>query len=376
MSDLQVAITAVAAIAVLWVLVSNQRERPRGRSIPPPSATPAEPAVHEAPTVPMEPSLGGDGARGNAGTSGNDGAPGSFVTPDGNGASADGSVATTGLEPHAHPASEVLPVIAAAERLFEPVLPSAIGESIAELSWPSPVAAGPVLHAIRGWRHVGSKPLSFGWRLPDAAAFIAEPPQDRIIGLQVGILLATRSGPMHAMEYTDWNDAMMRLASDHGAQLTIPAMHEVLARAREVDRACAEVDSQLAIALGSDAGLSPVAIDAAAREIGLEVRGESRYAKGPLHHQRFSVFPGDGGMGLVLLLDVPRTAAPVEAFDEMLSAGRALADALSAELTDEAGRLLLPEDIVLIREQLIRQEARILAIGITPGSTLAQRLFL
>ncbi len=364
MSDLQVAITAVAAIAVLWVLVSNQRERPKGRAAPPPSAVPQESAMREEPVAPIEPSLGSDGAVAGDDAPGNDGAPGSAES------------APSGPKPDRQPATEGLPVTTPSERLFEPVLPSAVGESIAELSWASPVAAGPVLHAIRGWRHVGSKPLSFGWRVPDAAALIAEPPRDQILGLQVGILLATRSGPMHAMEYTDWHDAMMRLASDHGAHLTIASMSEVLARAREVDRLCAEVDSQLAIALGSDAGLSPAAIDAAAREIGLEPRGESRYARGPLHHQRFSVFPGDGGMGLVLLLDVPRTASPVAAFDEMLSAGRALADALSADLTDEAGRLLLPEDIVLIREQLVRQEARILALGITPGSTLAQRLFL
>lgn len=364
MSDLQVAITAVAAIAVLWVLVSNRRERPKGRSLPPPPAPSEGPLLRDAPVEGREPSLGGDGLSANQGVPGNEAVSG------------DGSPASDGSEPLSRPADEVLPVIQTSERLFEPLLPSAIGESIAELSWSSPVAAGPVLHAIRGWRHVGSKPLSFGWRLADAAAFTAEPPQDQIVGLQVGILLATRSGPLHAMEYTDWHDAVMRLATDHGAQLTIEPMHEVLTRARTLDRSCADVDAQLAIALGSDAGLSPLAVDAAAREIGLEPRGESRYAKGPLHHQRFSVFPADGGMGLVLLLDVPRTASPVEAFDDMLSTGRALADALSAELTDEAGRLLLPEDIVLIREQLMRQEARILALGITPGSALAQRLFL
>lgn len=350
MTDLQVAITAVAAIAVLWVLVSNQRERPRHR----PSATRADPVVKDAERT--EPVVAADADAGSASPVSD-----ALAGEDGTDAADDALVATAAVS---------------SERLFEPLLPSAIAESIAELSWPAPVAPAPVLQALRGWRHVGTKPLSFGWRVPGREDPVVDPGESHIAGLSVGILLATRSGPLHALEYTDWSEAMRRLAMDVGANLSIAPMQEVLTRARELDRSCADVDGQLAIALSSDAGISPLAMDEAAASLGLESRGESRYAKGSLHHQRFSLFPGDGGMGFTLLLDVPRTARPVEAFEEMLAAGRALAEALCVDLTDDTGRLLLAEDIAVIREQLSRQEARILALGITPGSMLAQRLFL
>ncbi len=263
-----------------------------------------------------------------------------------------------------------------AERIIEGVLPSEISEAIAILEWQLPASVAKLQQELRGWRHVGSKPLAFGWVSRPGEAAQAQPQSQEVFALQVGLLLATRSGPLHAMEYSEWQEQLGRIAGALGARLTVPSMSDVLSKARQVDQRCAEVDAQLTLAVTSVEILSAAKIASAASAAGLEPRGESRFAKGPLHRQRFSVFPGESGVSLILLLDVPRTVAPVEAFREMIATAELLASVLDAQVTDEAGHRLLAQNFEGIAAQVADKEQRLLAMGITPGTPMAQRLFL
>ncbi len=263
-----------------------------------------------------------------------------------------------------------------AERIIEGVLPSEISEAIAILEWQLPASVAKLQQELRGWRHVGSKPLAFGWVSRPGEAAQAQPQSQEVFALQVGLLLATRSGPLHAMEYSEWQEQLGRIAGALGARLTVPSMSDVLSKARQVDQRCAEVDAQLTLAVTSVEILSAAKIASAASAAGLEPRGESRFAKGPLHRQRFSVFPGESGVSLILLLDVPRTVAPVEAFREMIATAERLASVLDAQVTDEAGHRLSAQHIEGIAAQVADKEQRLLAMGITPGTPMAQRLFL
>ena len=312
MTDLQLAIAIGAAVVVLWVLAFNVREWRRIRG----RVAAAAPASDE----PM------------------------FAVP--------------------------------AERLVESITPSAIAEAVATLAWSAPIPVQRVQQELRGWRHVGSKPICVAWRSGASATFDAQPGDEQVTGLQVGVLLATRSGPLHAMEYSEWQDALGRLARSLGAQLDLPTMADVLSKARALDQQCAALDAQLSLALTSMQILSVAAIGAAAHAAGCEARGEGRFAMGPLHHQRFSVFPGDTGNSVVLLLDVPRTHAPEQAFDEMLTCAQKMAALLPASLTDESGRALVDTDLGLIREQVAKRAEALRAVGIEPGGPVAQRLFL
>jgi hypothetical protein len=263
-----------------------------------------------------------------------------------------------------------------AERIIEGVLPSEISEAIAILEWQLPASVARLQQELRGWRHVGSKPLAFGWVSRPGEAAQAQPQSQEVFALQVGLLLATRSGPLHAMEYSEWQEQLGRIAGALGARLTVPSMSDVLSKARQVDQRCAEVDAQLTLAVTSVEILSAAKIASAASAAGLEPRGESRFAKGPLHRQRFSVFPGESGVSLILLLDVPRTVAPVEAFREMIATAELLASVLDAQVTDEAGHRLFAQNFEGIAAQVADKEQRLLAMGITPGTPMAQRLFL
>ncbi len=312
MTDLEMAISVAAVAAVGWILVANLRDRMRLRR-----------AEAVAPKRDQEPAI--------------------FTPP--------------------------------VERVLESVTPNELSDAIATLKFSKPHSIDQVQQALRGWRHVGSKPLSFAWSC-DGERFLAQPDQGLVTGLQIGVLLATRSGPLHAMEYSEWQSTLDRLARDLGASLDIPSMTDVLSRARSLDQQCAAVDAQLTVSVSTSEVLSSAAIQSAAERVGLESRGESRYAMGPLHHQRFVVFPGDGGGRLTFLLDLPRTANPVEAFQSMVEVAEQFAEFLSGALTDEAGRPLTEQALARIAQQVEERVGQFEQMGLTPGSQVAQRLFL
>ena len=135
----------------------------------------------------------------------------------------------------------------ASERVIEGALPSTISEAIAILEWQMPASVGKLQQELRGWRHVGSKPLAFGWVSRPGEPAQIQPQTPEVFALQVGLLLATRSGPLHAMEYSEWQEQLGRIAGALGARLTVPSMSDVLSQARQLDQRCAEVDAQLTL---------------------------------------------------------------------------------------------------------------------------------
>ena len=263
-----------------------------------------------------------------------------------------------------------------ADRSQQADMPSEFSEAIAVLSWQEPASVSRVEAELRGVRRVGSKPLLFAWRATADASVVAQPNFQRLCELQIGVLLATRTGPLHAMEYTEWQELLTRLATNLGARLSMPEMSSVLSKARALDQQCAAIDAQLSLLIRADHVLSTDAISSAASAVGLEQRGESRFALGAMGQQRFSVFPGDTGETLVLLLDVPRTTEPRRAFEEMLKTAQSMAEILSGRLSDDSGRSLGPRDFELIADQVALKERALGEAGIEPGSPVALRLFL
>lgn len=359
MTDLQVAITAAAVLAVIGVLAYNVRQQMGiQQPKPEPKAEPRrDPKDHE---IAVEPDT---------------------LMP------AEPVVASVSRP--ANPDAEQEPV--AAEDWIAPVTTpstpqpaqlSEFADAIAVLRWDQPPPAERVWSQVRGWRRVGSKPMHLGWAgqpLTDGGApmLFAEPDGPQVAALYVGVLMATRAGPLNAMEYSEWKNLLDQLARVTGARLEMPTMTDALARARELDQRCAAVDAQLSLCVTAKQVLSPAAIAAAAQAAALSATGESRFVANDAQHRAlFSVFPGDGGNRLVLLLDVPRAAEPVQAFRHMSEAARVMARALSAEVTDEAGKIIAAESLTVIERQIQSRADQLLAMGVEPGSPLALRLFL
>jgi len=77
----------------------------------------------------------------------------------------------------------------------------------------------------------------------------------------------------------------------------------------------------------------------------------------------------------VLVLDVPRVAEPLRAFDQMKLAAKRIAHTLGGDLVDDNRRPLDDAALAAIRQQVKIAADALTACRIDPGSPRAQALF-
>jgi hypothetical protein len=202
------------------------------------------------------------------------------------------------------------------------------------LSPPSPIAA-PVLREL--W---GPIQLRFAGR-----AFVSQEEAGRVCA---ALQLVTRAGVVSDAELLEFRSAVETLAAKVRAAVAAPEMREALEAARELDRACADADIQVA--------LHVVGISSLPRLEG-EFRVEERAG------------------GVTLTLDVPRTPEPQRVYESMARAGLQLAAAQGGRVVDDNGAALDERALAAIGAELeaVRQALR--GRGIEPGGPLALRLF-
>jgi hypothetical protein len=88
--------------------------------------------------------------------------------------------------------------------------------------------------------------------------------------LQAGVLLASRSGPLNEIEYSEFVQKVQALADAVGATPDAPDMLEVVARARELDALASPLDAQLSIRLRANGVAWSVAyVQQVAHKLGL-----------------------------------------------------------------------------------------------------------
>jgi hypothetical protein len=168
--------------------------------------------------------------------------------------------------------------------------------------------------------------------------------------LHACLQLVSRAGVVSDAELIEFRAEVETLATRIGASVAAPEMRAALDGARELDRACADADIQVAlhvvgIAPGSAPDFSNTAFQAAPRED-----------------------------GFTLTLDVARTLEPGRSFEAMARAGRQLAGE-TGRLVDDNGSLLDERALASIGAQLEAVRAMLAGRGIEPGSPLALRLF-
>jgi hypothetical protein len=156
--------------------------------------------------------------------------------------------------------------------------------------------------------------------------------------------MVNRSGVVSEAEVLEFRSEVERFAAAHGASVSAPPVREALEEARALDRACADVDVQIALHV-----LGPVEA-----ELGDEPFAVTRRAD-----------------GVTLLLDVPRTPHLVESYAAMASAARRL----GGRLVDDNGNPLDERALAAIGVEVEALRGRLAHLGIEPGSPLALRLF-
>jgi hypothetical protein len=119
----------------------------------------------------------------------------------------------------------------------------------------------------------------------------------------------SRNGVVSEAELVEFRAYVQRIAQAHGAAASAPPVREALEAAQALDRACADVDVQIALHV-----------------VGPEKKNSEL---GP-----FTVTPRPDGV--TLLLDLPRTPEPAKSYAAMVGAARRL----GGRLVDDNGNPL------------------------------------
>ncbi len=247
------------------------------------------------------------------------------------------------------------------------------------------VAAG--LHARLG------KPLRWFGRRGENAPWqrLASDTPGEFGEIAACLLLADRNGPVTRAQIDTFLRILADLAPTIPAAFLAPEAEYEADRAEALDKLCAELDIQIGLTLQKH-DATPIAgtrLRGVAEASGFRLAPAGRFEW--VHEETGAVlytlqgtqgdtFTADALRtssvpGVVFLLDVPRVADPVRAFDQMLRAARRMAQTLGAEIVDDNRRLLNDTGQTAIREQVRGAAAALAQVHIEPGSPRALKLF-
>ena len=178
------------------------------------------------------------------------------------------------------------------------------------------------------------------------------------------------------MEFSEFVAGVHALAEQLSVLADTPDMSAVLARARELDESCEQLDAQVGLGVEAPEALGVADLARLAQACGCVERGNNRYARlGESGEVLFSLALADAPNRLTLLLDVPRAPAAQQPWRAMLECAQRCAQALGGVLTDDGGRPVAPEHLARIDQQIDQRYGSLEAAGFPAGSALALRLF-
>ncbi len=245
----------------------------------------------------------------------------------------------------------------------------------------APLRGERVVQAFQHLHLVGSKPVKVAglndeghWE-PVAVGGVYQQ-------LQVGVQLATRSGPLTELEFSELASRLDQMADDLGARPDLPDMSEIVAKARSVHHLLHEFDAQLSINVRSNAAPWPMStLKPALQRQGMELRPDGKLVMpdgegGLLFSVNVNANPADDSSAkITLLLPVALVAPDRGGFKAMTAFAKSLANRLSGSVVDDEGQPLPEAAIAAIAEQLADFYRAMAQAGIPAGSALAQRLF-
>jgi ZipA, C-terminal FtsZ-binding domain len=205
--------------------------------------------------------------------------------------------------------------------------------------------------------------------------------------LRVGLQLATRRGPVGEEEIDRFNHAIAEFAAGVNAVSQREAPATAAARARDLDRFCADADVEVAVNVVGQYGAT-FAI-ARVKSLALE-NGLSETASGDLVRYGADGVPGfvvrrfdetqarpaaTYYSGLTFALDLPNVADPARLLAEMVRVAEVFALTLGGQLVDDNKKPLTEGGLAMIRRSLEGIVQDMESHGIPAGSALARRLF-
>jgi hypothetical protein len=270
----------------------------------------------------------------------------------------------------------------------------ALIDAIVPLALDAPITGELALSHLPPSRRVGSKAMIVEGLDTESGQWEALAPGRRYSELQAGVLLASRSGALNDIEYSEFVQKVQALADAVGATPDAPDMLEVVARARELDALSSPLDAQLSIRLRANGVAWSVAyVQQVAHKLGFvpgAVPGRLVLPSPEEDAPAMLVLTVDAQAALasmddspqgsavrecVLTLDVPQTPESAEPFPAWHRAATQLADDLDATAIDNEGQPITLHNYATIGQELGDLYRQLQALDLAAGSPAARRLF-
>ncbi len=343
----------------------------------------------------LDPPMGGAGGAGGEGGEGGDArSAGGDTVPDGSGAARlPADLAATDRD------GAVAVAVAVALRAPLRRVPrlDALIDAIVPLALEAPISGELALAHLPPSRRAGSKPFHVEGLDAESGTWEVLAAGRRYGELQAGVQLASRSGPLNDIEYSEFMQKLQAYAEAVGASIdgsNAPDMLEVVARARELDGLAAPLDAQLTVTLRTNSVAWSVSyVQQVAARLGFVpgvVPGRLVLPSGEEGAPPMLVLAVDAQAALAALddepqasairdctlsLDVPQTPASKEPFPAWHLAARKLSDDLDATLGDDQGQPISLQAFAEIGQELDGLYLRLEALDLPAGSPAARRLF-
>ena len=272
-----------------------------------------------------------------------------------------------------------------------PLQLDALIDAFVPLAIEAPLPGESLLAHLPSKRHVGSKLVLIEGL--NASTEQWEPPVSgqRYSELQTGVQLASRTGALNEIEYSEFVQRMQAFAEAIGGSIDPPDMLDVMGRARELDAFASKHDGQLAVHLhargaawsvgyiqqharrhgfvpGVIAGrlVYPAAEEGAPPVLTLTFDSQTALADEPDHASVRDV---------TLAFDVPQTDPSAEPFKAWQAAAQALAVGMDAAIVDDDERPLSEAGFAAIGAELGNLYAALESRDLAAGTASARRLF-
>jgi hypothetical protein len=239
----------------------------------------------------------------------------------------------------------------------------------------SPVNAERLIALTSSLRHVGSKPIRI--EIDDGKGRWVPLQSGTMVGcLRCSVLLASRQGPLNAVELSDFSASVESLAAQIGARYVAADMNQVLREARELDAVAARLDTQVELGVEAAEPITPERLATVARKLDLYDRGGNRYAcfaeNGDL---LYLMTPGATMDMIAFVLDVPRTAQSHDPWRSMVACASTCAQLVRGRVVDSAGRGMSVSMIETVGQQIARRYAELAETGLKAGAPATLRVF-
>ena len=267
----------------------------------------------------------------------------------------------------------------------------ALIDALVPLTVEQPVAGELVVSHLPPSRRAGTKPFYIEgldaetgqWEMPAAGRRYGE--------LQAGVQMASRSGAINEIEYSEFVQKVQAFAEAVGAMADFPDMLDVVARARELDGLAGPLDAQLAVTLRSNG---------VAWSVGYlqQAAGRHGFVPGVLPGRLVLPAPEEGAPPLLVLgfdaqaaladnpqqaavrectlsLDVPQSPESAEPFPTWHRTATTLCEDMDASPVDDQGNPVTLQAFAAIGRELEQLYRRLESLDLAAGSPAARRLF-